>query len=161
MKLFLFLAIIAVLSPVSIHAQSLASFNAGIFLGSWEMHTSKGILLEEWTPLNPSSYLGKSYQIQHGDTTLQETVQLTIKHGLLLYIPVVNNQNEGKETVFTYNPAKSDSADHKFVFENFTHDFPQRIIYHWKDEKTLQARVEGMVKNKLEFSDYDFKKVVR
>lgn len=35
----------------------------------------------------------------------------------------------------------------RFVFENPTHDFPQRVIYHLVAQDTLQARIEGTGKD--------------
>jgi hypothetical protein len=50
------------------------------------------------------------------------------------------------------------NSDKKFVFENITHDFPQRIIYHFVDDKNLTARIEGEVDGKMESSDFIYKK---
>ena len=39
------------------------------------------------------------------------------------------------------------TSDTLVVFENPTHDFPQRIIY-WKDGNDLRARIEGTMNGK-------------
>jgi hypothetical protein len=42
----------------------------------------------------------------------------------------------------------------RVVFENLEHDFPQRIIY-WRDRPgELRARIEGLVKGKLEHAQW-------
>jgi hypothetical protein len=45
----------------------------------------------------------------------------------------------------------------KVVFENKGHDFPQRVIYTKGANGTLNARVEGMVKGKLEGEDWQYR----
>jgi hypothetical protein len=47
------------------------------------------------------------------------------------------------------------STQHKLVFENLAHDFPQRVIYERVGEK-LNARIEGMMGGKLEAMDWSF-----
>ena len=158
-RLLTFLGIFC--AVVSLQAQSLADFHTDIFLGNWKMQTPKGVLTEEWTKAGPEIMIGKSYRIQNGDTTVLEIVQLKVLNNKLVYAPVVSGQNEGNEVLFTYSMALSDSAARRFVFENLEHDYPQRIIYYWKDAESLLARVEGIVDGKLKFSEYDYKKVVR
>jgi len=45
----------------------------------------------------------------------------------------------------------------KVVFENKTHDFPQRVIYTKGANGTLTARVEGMLKGRLEGEDWNYR----
>jgi hypothetical protein len=45
----------------------------------------------------------------------------------------------------------------KIVFENKAHDFPQRVIYRKNADGTLSARVEGMLKGKLEGEDWRYR----
>jgi len=42
----------------------------------------------------------------------------------------------------------------KVVFENLKHDYPQRIIYQLEADGTLKARIEGLVKGKLETCEW-------
>lgn len=44
----------------------------------------------------------------------------------------------------------------KVVFENKAHDFPQRVIYAKGPNGTLNARVEGLLKGKLEGEDWHY-----
>lgn len=44
----------------------------------------------------------------------------------------------------------------KVVFENKAHDFPQRVIYSKGPNGALNARVEGMLKGKLEGEDWRY-----
>jgi hypothetical protein len=45
----------------------------------------------------------------------------------------------------------------KVVFENKAHDFPQRVIYTKGPNGTLNARVEGTLKGKLEGEDWHYR----
>lgn len=45
----------------------------------------------------------------------------------------------------------------KVVFENKTHDFPQRVIYRRDANGSLHARIEGTIKGKLEGEDWTYK----
>lgn len=44
----------------------------------------------------------------------------------------------------------------KVVFENKAHDFPQRVMY-WREGNDLHARVEGVIKGKLEGEDWTYR----
>jgi hypothetical protein len=43
------------------------------------------------------------------------------------------------------------------VFENATHDFPQRVIY-WKEGEVLAARIEGTLRGKERSEEWRFKR---
>lgn len=120
------------------------------------METDEGSIFEEWEKDSDSLYAGISYVVKGGDTILLEELELKYVDGKLCYAPTVQSQNEGQEILF---PLKEFvRAEKKFVFENLMHDFPQRIIYHFVDDKTLNARIEGEVDGQMEKSDFNYKK---
>lgn len=45
----------------------------------------------------------------------------------------------------------------KVVFENKAHDFPQRVIYRKNADGTLTARIEGLLKGKLQGEDWTYR----
>jgi hypothetical protein len=127
-----------------------------LYEGTWKMETDEGSIFEEWEKTSDSLYTGIGYAVKDGDTILLETLSLKYADGKLCYAPVVQSQNEGMEVLF---PMKEYAeAEKKFVFENITHDFPQRIIYHFIDDKNLNARIEGEVDGKMESSNFTYKK---
>lgn len=127
-----------------------------LYKGLWKMETDEGAIFEEWEKDSDSLYTGMSYVVKDGDTILLETLSLKYADGKLCYAPVLQNQNEGQEILF---PLKEYvEAEKKFVFENITHDFPQRIIYRFDGDKNLTARIEGEVDGKMESSDFNYKK---
>ncbi len=48
-----------------------------------------------------------------------------------------------------------ETGDRRVVFENSTHDFPQRVLY-WRDGEHLVARIEGTIKGKARSEEWRF-----
>ena len=48
-----------------------------------------------------------------------------------------------------------ESGERRVVFENSTHDFPQRVLY-WRDGEHLVARIEGTIKGKARSEEWRF-----
>jgi uncharacterized protein DUF6265 len=145
---FLFFAL-----PCSVFAQA----KLKLFEGAWQMKDEHGgNMYEEWHKVSDSLYKGESYAKSGDKKQVFESVLLKYVDGKLCYAPSVSDQNQGKEIVFTLKEI-SDGGK-KFVFENLQHDFPQRIIYHFKNETTLDARIEGVIEGKERSSDFHFTK---
>ena len=51
-----------------------------------------------------------------------------------------------------------ENGERRVVFENATHDFPQRILY-WRDGELLVARIEGAIDGKERSEQWRFKRV--
>ena len=51
----------------------------------------------------------------------------------------------------------SPMTDDEVVFENPTHDFPQRIIYRKGADRSVTARIEGVIDGKARGVDFPFK----
>lgn len=121
--------------------------------GRWQQRSEAGILTETWTK-NGRELRGKSYLLDGGDTVFSESLSLKIRKGEVFYVPVIPDQNEGKETLFKL----VSTENNRFVFENRAHDFPQRIIYRQLPGDSLLARIEGEVKGKLKFEEFKMKR---
>src|SRR5688572_22708496 len=103
-------------------------------LGTWVMETPDGNFTEHWEQTNDSVYSGHGMLVSaKGDTLFSEHIKLEQSGNTVYYKPVISGQNDGKETVFT----EKTLADNEVVFENPTHDFPQRIIYKKPSDSTL------------------------
>ena len=134
-----------------------AQVNLNLFDGIWQMKDQKGgIMYEEWTKVSDSLYKGENYAISGNKKLVYETVLLKYVDGKLCYAPTVKDQNEGKEVLFPLKEISDDGK--KFTFENIEHDFPQRIIYHFKKKSLLEAKVEGVVEGKERSSEFHFTK---
>lgn len=135
------------------NAQKAPSKSFAFVLGTWEMQTPKGKLVEQWTQNPDKTLRGKSYRINaKGDSLLSETLQIRNIGKETFYCSTVNGQNEGKEVCFTLISTK----DRTYVFENKTHDFPQRIVYQDKGKKEMLAWIEGELNGKSRKSEFKY-----
>jgi hypothetical protein len=122
--------------------------------GTWVMQTRKGPLFEHWDKISDVELQSKSYRLNGKDTVLLEKVRLVEKEGNILYIPVVENQNNRQPVEFRLISVEKS----KFTFENKQHDFPQRIIYNIVSGDSIIARIEGEKKGVVSGSDFYFKR---
>ncbi len=129
--------------------------NLDWILGSWEDTSSAMYINESWEKQNDSTFTGKGYGIENGDTIFQENLKLAARRGDIFYIATVNEHLAGKPTAFKL---KADSSE-AFVFENPAHDFPQRIIYRQTGENTMEASIEGEVNGKLQSDGFTMRRV--
>lgn len=152
MQYIFFIVILTMLVSCSGHQELPLSLYEGV----WKMETEEGSIFEEWEKVSDSLFTGISYAVKDGDTMVLEELKLKYTDGKLCYAPTVQDQNEGQEILF---PLKEYVIEErKFVFENLMHDFPQRIIYSFAGDKNLNARIEGEVDGKMEFSDFNYEK---
>jgi hypothetical protein len=108
--------------------------------GSWSGE-SGGIQMEEhWTTPNGNTMVGMHRDVGRG-RTLFEFLRIEQKGDQIVYLSMPNGRSPA-----TPFPLKELSGT-RVVFENPSHDFPQRIIY-WKDGNDLRARIEGTMKGK-------------
>jgi len=104
--------------------------------GSWS-GTSRGIEMEEhWTAPNGNSMIGMHRDVGKGRTLGFEFLRIEQQGDAIVYLSMPVGRSPA-----TPFPLKEVSGT-RVVFENPTHDFPQRIIY-WKDGADLRARIEG------------------
>lgn len=95
---------------------------------------------ESWLRVSDSLFRSKGYDISNnGDTTMNESVELSVKDGTLYYTPTVENQNAGKPIPFRL----TEQTGFGWTFENPEHDFPQRIHYERIGMDTLSCWIDG------------------
>ena len=116
--------------------------------GTWEMRKKdKSSRLEVWKMNPDQSLTGQGLKVAGKDTAILETIQLAYFDEQYWYIPTVPDQNNALPVGFKL----ISSEGLKFVFENSRHDYPQRIIYHYKplivsNESILSKGDELMVR---------------
>ncbi|HEY5444811.1 MAG TPA: DUF6265 family protein, partial [Pyrinomonadaceae bacterium] len=95
--------------------------------------------------------LGFGRTIKNNKMVFYEFLQIREEMGGLVYLPQV----KGAPPV----PFRMTAYDNdKFVFENPSHDFPQRIIYQ-RQNLMLLAAIEGLQKGKPVREEYLMKRV--
>jgi Domain of unknown function (DUF6265) len=97
--------------------------------GTWSMPRPKGgYRLEIWEKKNAEKLAGKGLKVLENDTIVLEAIELYHRDDQFWYVPIVPDQNNSLPVPFKLVASK----DNRFVFENPEHDFPQRIIYHFR-----------------------------
>ncbi len=117
---------------------------ASWLIGTWQNNSEEGNASEAWEKKNDSVYAGKSYFIIGKDTVSSEAISLEQHGGHLFYIPTVKGQNSGQAIKFTL----TSSTNAQLIFENPTHDFPQKISYTQINKDSLLAEISGMQQGK-------------
>jgi hypothetical protein len=120
--------------------------------GTWKIHTGQGYIVEKWRIINDSTLAGRSMFVKaEGDSSLQETAELTLRKGQWTFATTVVNQNNGRAVHFNVVFSKGT----EFISENPTHDFPQRIAYR-RIKNSLFASIEGKKNGKFGKQNFDF-----
>jgi len=102
---------------------------------------------EQWMSAAGGSMLGTARTIRNGKTVGWEFVVIReVEPGKLAYIAKPHNQAEASFPAIKVEEGEA-------VFENLSHDFPQRIIYKLNGDK-IDARIEGMSKGTLKGIEY-------
>ena len=110
--------------------------------GSWTGVDRRGVAMEEhWTAPKGNSMIGIHRDAGKGRTLLFEFLRIEQQGDQIVYLSMPNGRSPA-----TPFPLKEVSGT-RVVFENPTHDFPQRIIY-WKEGNDLRARIEGTLNGK-------------
>lgn len=120
--------------------------------GCWRRQSVNGasVVEEQWMAPRGGFMLGMSRTVR-GDTMVAEFEQLRIfqRAGNAVYHAEPSGQ------LPTDFEAKT-TSDTMVVFENATHDFPQRIIYRKHGADSLFARIEGMRNGQARGLDFPF-----
>ncbi|CAH0183051.1 hypothetical protein SRABI36_01557 [Pedobacter sp. Bi36] len=149
------MALILICFCTDVIAQKNPSKTFAFIMGSWEMQTAKGKIVEQWVQNPDKTLSGKSYRINaKGDSALTETLKIKKIGKDTFYCSTVTGQNEGKETCFKLIATK----DETYVFEDKIHDFPQRIVYQNQGKNDLLAWIEGELNGKSRKSEFRYKR---
>jgi Domain of unknown function (DUF6265) len=119
--------------------------------GCWAQPRTDGLVEEQWMSPRGGSMLGMSRTVIGGKTTEYEFLRIAVVNGALAYVARPSGQ---AEAAF---PVKS-IEDGVVVFENLSHDFPQRIIYRRNADASITARIEGTVKGEARGRDFPYKR---
>lgn len=123
-------------------------------IGAWENKMPNGTLSENWEKQNDSVFTGQSFFIHGKDTIHAESIALVEENGTLVYRPTVKGQNGDKLVDFKLTSA----TDKQLVFENPSHDFPQKISYTKITNDSLVAEISGKQQGKPASEKFGMKK---
>lgn len=117
---------------------------ASWLFGEWQNKSPEGNATEIWERENDSMFAGKSYFVVGKDTVSSETISLRQNGNELFYIPTVKGQNNEQPVKF----ALTSSTRKQLIFENSTHDFPQKIAYTQITNDSLMTEISGTMNGK-------------
>ena len=124
-------------------------------IGNWENKSEFGTLAESWQKLNDSTLIGQSYFINATkDTVHTEKMRVYHNGDNLVYEATVKGQNNDKPVLFKLSLEEGKS----FIFENPTHDYPQKITYTQKDASHLVAKISGKQQGKVSQEQFELTK---
>jgi len=129
-------------------------FDFELLVGKWSSADTSGSQQEEWEQRNDSTFAGKGYVIEGGDTTFFETLEIRKLNGVWTYLARVEQQNGAEVIPFQINK----QSNEKVEFVNPQHDFPKKIGYELLGENELQAYIEGPRGGQTIRVLFDFKK---
>jgi hypothetical protein len=120
--------------------------------GCWESDDGKERIEEFWMKPAGKSMMGMSRTVAGGKTVFTEHIQIREQNGQTAYIVALGMG----ATPVVFKLIKG--SDSEAVFENPTHDFPQRIIYRRESPDALFARIEGQEKGVNKAIDFRYKR---
>lgn len=125
----------------------------------------------------PPAWLAGHWQVKDGARTTDE-VWLAPADGLMVgmsrtvggkkpFFEFARIETRGDALYYVAQPGGAPPTEFKsvtvdadsIVFENASHDFPQRVIYRRNGDDRVDARIEGQVKGRLEGQDWRYERV--
>ena len=152
-KLILLLAISSIAAGTSFGQDLARSItDLGKMAGCWERENKAASLYvnEQWMIPAGNTMIGMGRTVKNGITTEYEYMRIE-QRGIDLFF-ISKPKANPSETEFKLTSMQPGL----FVFENPTHDFPQKIIYRLTDAKRLDARIEGTINGKQTKIDFPF-----
>lgn len=153
MKLFVSVLILSLISINTVaQEQKTALKDLSWISGCWESAKKNSIGSERWTKPLGNMMLATSQTVANGKTVGFEYLRIVEDETGIYYISKPSENKE--ETAFKLIKFKPNEV----IFENPTHDFPQRIIYRLEKDNSLFARIEGKNKGKEMGIDFPMKR---
>jgi hypothetical protein len=150
--ILLVIGVLALAGPVQSQTQPKASLADMFWLsGCWEGRQGSAKIEEIWSKPGGMSMIGLGRTVRNNRTVSFEFMQFREENGSLVFLP---QPQGGPQVRF---PLKEFSRA-KLMFENPTHDFPQRVTYERKGNLLL-ASIEGTEKGKFSRHEFQMRKV--
>jgi hypothetical protein len=120
--------------------------------GCWRQESSGRVVDEVWMAPAGDAILGMSRTVAKDRAVAHEFMQIRNSADGLVFVARPSGQEEA-----TFRLVKSGARE--LVFENPTHDFPQRVIYRLDSPDALVGRVEGTDKGRTRGIDFPMRRV--
>jgi hypothetical protein len=119
--------------------------------GCWRQEAGGRVVDEMWMTPSGGAMLGVSRTVANGRTVAHEFMQIREDGGRVAFIARPSGQAEASFPLINAGPRE-------VVFENPTHDFPQRVMYRLEGD-TLAGRIEGSQNGKSRSADFPMRRV--
>jgi len=119
--------------------------------GCWVQTKPDGAVEELWMAPAGGAMLGLGRTVRGGKLRDYEYTRIVEVDGSLAYVAEPAGQEKA-----TF-PLKELTAD-RAVFENPTHDFPQRVLYRRAGPDEIVGRIEGQIDGKARSVDFPYKR---
>lgn len=120
--------------------------------GCWEAKSPRRVIEENWTAPRGANMLGVSRTFRGDSLAEYELMVLRQQAGGLVYEAHPSGQSAAAFTARTV-------TDSVVVFENATHDFPQRVGYRKARGDSLVAWIEGTVEGRPRRVEFQYERV--
>jgi hypothetical protein len=122
--------------------------------GQWEGIHGSGVYHEEWEIVNETVMKGRAYLIKKGEIINNELLKIHCDETGLYYTADVSHNSAPVSFKMT------SSGINVNVFENPSHDFPQKITYEINENVSLKATVEAVKDGKTRKIEYNLRKIL-
>lgn len=139
-------AIAAALYATLGHAQSIDEVSW--LAGTWTQKTDSGIVQESWLGPRAKMMVASSLTSSERRNSF-EFLRIVERDGSLVYLASPNG-------IPPVEFKLKEVAPKRVVFENPTHDFPQRVLYWIEPDGALRARIEGTMQGRERGIDWRF-----
>lgn len=136
MKNFKLLFLLIAFPLISATTKSQNSF-PNFLVGTWKVKNQQ--TYEQWNLAGENHLKGFSYKVVKKENIKTEDLTLIARNDSIVYLATVLNQNNGKHIAFKQNQIDSIT----YVYENPSHDFPQKITYKLIKENKLEITLFG------------------
>jgi hypothetical protein len=132
-------------------AQALTIDKVGWLQGCWQLTSGERVVEEQWMAPRGKSILGMGRTVR-GDTLVEyESVLIKQQDGRLAYQAHPSGQPSATFLAST-------ATDAEVVFENPTHDFPQRVGYRRDGPDSLVAWIDGVREGKTRKVEFPYRR---
>ncbi len=144
-------------SFVAIVASSCGNSNAiediSWMIGTWQGTDVNTVIFNESWHREGKSFIGFGCSVSPaGDTLFKENLKIDLVEGVPYYIVTIPPKKE--PVLFKLIEGNEQNA----IFENRSHNFPQRISYMLQENKTLKVKLEGIEKGLPKIETLEFVK---
>lgn len=138
-QFFLFLSVSLLLFSCTTTSKNQKLKTTEWLIGQWENTSKEGVVTENWSKPNDSTFVAGSFFIKEKDTLHFEKIVLNEKEGELVYETTIQGQNNDKPISF---PLISET-ENELVFENPQNDYPQKIKYQRNSKTAITIFISG------------------